>query len=217
MDVPIAEAFGRDDYERILSWTHHRGTVIKALHLPDRARTYQEAIGLILSARDNAHIRATVSLFDPDDFSDKLFREYLKSVAKRCGLSAKNNGSFRYDAVFGFNRGESGQIPLHVRTALIQRVKVFRDHRALRSIAFHELSAKWALNILVVDYDDAIIGFPESAQHTKLQEGVRLSGLHVVSPIASWYDKCVQGQATKIDLSALVDVSTRSGPTRRST
>lgn len=190
-------------FERIISKAVSHGTLIRAHRLSNRATTYEDAIALIEGADDDTHVRATVAVFDPDDFDDPHFTRYLHTLAARCGEAAKHGGRFTYHGVFGFRRTKAGDMPARVRRSFEKRIAVFHAAGALKRVRFFEVPEQWALNMLFINNDHAIIGFPEDAEDSKLQYGVRLSGTDVVSPVVNWYDKCVEGQAWPLAIPSL--------------
>jgi hypothetical protein len=84
--------------------------------------------------------------------------------------------------------------------AIEQRLRIFKAAGAESRISMFEVPEQWALNMLFINREHAIIGFPEDAADPQLQYGVRLSGSDLVSPVVEWYDKCIEGRAKPLKI-----------------
>lgn len=197
-------AFSPAEYARMVAGAPRHGTVIRAWRLKDREEIYSEGISLVTKCDYESHVRATVSVFDPDDARDKHFSSYLGAIARKCGAAARKRGRrFAYDVVFGFRRTAPGLIPENVFRALRHRIAILDRTHGTSKVRFYELDQEWALNMLLLNYEEAIIGFPENARRPELQHGVRLVGYDVVAPVVQWYKACVRDQAAPLDISLL--------------
>lgn len=197
-------SFSPAEHARMAAEAPRHGTVIRAWRLKDRSEIYDEGIELVTKCDYDSHVRATVSAFDPDDVRDAHFRTYLNAIARKCGAAArKREHRFAYDVVFGFRRTARGLIPENVFRALRNRIAMFDKAHGTSKVRFYELDQEWTLNMLLLNYEEAIIGFPEDARKPQLQHGVRLEGYDVVAPVVQWYKACVRDQAFPLDVSLI--------------
>jgi hypothetical protein len=191
----FAATFADKDYDKIFGDAPVQTSPIRTFRLPSRPEIYAEGTKLVRHCDINSHVRATVAVFDPDDMKDKYFHEYIDTIAEKCGHAAKVGARFTYHVVFGFRRTKSGKIPSALHKAIEQRLRVFRAAGAEARLNMFEVPEQWTLNMLFINREHAILGFPEDATDPQLQYGMRLSGADLVTPLVEWYDKCIEGRA----------------------
>lgn len=168
--------------------------------LPTRREIYREAIRLIADADVNDESRATAPLFDRAETGDRLFQEYLDTIAQKCREATRKHGKFAHHALFAFSR-KSGRIPPGVKTALQTRQRIFADRNVADRLHLYETASDTTFDILVVGTDRAIIAFPEDTLDRRLQHGLSISGIAAVSSLLNWYNHTIAEQAWRLSSS----------------
>ena len=191
--------FAGSDYTQLPDNDAPESSVIYTQALLTRPEIYRQVIRLVEECDINAEIRATSTVYDPDDSQDDSFRTYLTTLARKCGTAKTIGGRLKYHIVLGITRGRSGRISRANRRSIVERVKFFAAAKALQRLKMFEINEKWSLNLLLVNREHCVFGFPEDADDPKLQYGVLISGTEFVTPLVEWYDRCIEGRAKPLD------------------
>jgi hypothetical protein len=148
----------------------------------------------------NVQIRVTATMHDPTEYEDEHFQAYLNSVAAKCGAAARSGDRMSYHAVIGITRETDGSIPVALRNAIAYRVRVFVEHGGIEKLKLFEVTQRWSMNLLFLNRDYVVFGFPEDVKVPRLQHGFRMSGVAFVSPLVDWYQDCVERVATSLPI-----------------
>lgn len=196
--LKFTKTFSDLDYLWILGSNMRQATSIVAQALLTRPSIYREVTRLVEECKINAEVKATSTIFDPDDPEDPDFTKYLETLARKCGASRELGGKMTYHLVIGVGYG-SGTLPAHVVTSLTRRADIFYDAGALESLEIFRIPDEWTLNLLLVDRRYAVIGFPEKMSNPSLQHGMYLEGDELVARLVEWFDNCVEGRGERLD------------------
>jgi len=176
---------------------------VYSVPLASRAEMYTELIRVISGLQTAVRIRATSVLPHREQSYDPLFRDYLRTVAQKCRAAALASEAASYINVMACHVGTSGKLPAHREQAIRVRREIFEDAGAAEHIAVFQVPHHWLLNVLTINDDHAIIGFPKQASDPHLSHAVRLSGQSFVSQITQWFDTCLLPSAHVVDLETL--------------
>ena len=199
LKMSFAERLARSDYERLPGRDLSESSAIHTEALLTRRAIYRAVTRLVEECDINAQIRATSTVYDPDDSRDQSFSTYLHALATKCGTARAIEGRIKYHIVLGITRNRSGVISRANQRSIRERVRVFEAAKALPCLKMFEVNEKWTLNLLLVNHDYAVFGFPEDAEDPKLQYGVLISGSEFVAPLVEWYDRCIEGRAKRLN------------------
>lgn len=177
--------------------------VMYAVPLATRAEMYKELIRLLTGLPGSVRVRATSVLPYREQSFDPLFRDYMRTVAQKCRAAALANETASYINVVACQVGSSGKLPEHREEAIRVRRQIFEDAGAREHIALFQIQHHWLLNVLTINDEHAVIGFPKQASDPHLSHAVRLSGQPFVSQITQWFDTCLLPSARVIDLETM--------------
>lgn len=196
----LVRRFTPVDYSAIVAYAPRRIPELQTLPLLTRPDIFREATRLVEECGINARIRGATSLADPADGDDEYVRPYLLALARKCSAAAKIGGHMSYHVTLALRRDGRGRIKAPMRKAIRDRRAMFVDAGAGDRLRLFEMRQEWSMNILLIDREHAIIGFPQDSSSQKLEYGLRVSGAPLVSPMVDWYDTCVEDPTAEISL-----------------
>ena len=156
---------------------------------------YQEVTKLLEACTGSEIIRTTsltVLASDSDKDKDESppdspeLARYLEAMAQT--IAAKKGTGMSYRCVMGFRLDRSGSPPPNKKRAISKRRAVFSKHNVLSNMKLKYLNSSWALDMIIVDDGDVVLGFPTVAGSTEIRLGVRISGKGLLKEVIRWYD-----------------------------
>lgn len=174
-----------------------------AIQLATRTDMYKELIRLLTGLSGPVRVRATSVLPYREQSFDPLFRDYMRTVAQKCRAATLDSNAASYINIVACQVGTSGKLPDHREEAIRVRRQIFDDAGAGEHIAVFQIQHHWLLNVLTINDEHAVIGFPKQATDPHLSHAVRLSGQPFVSQITQWFDTCLLPSARVVDLETL--------------
>jgi TIR domain len=191
------------DHAAIVACAPRRVPELQTLPLLTRPAIFQESTRLVLECGINSRVRAATSLADPADANDEYVRPYLLALARKCSESVQMGGHMTYHVALSLGRSSDGKFPDNARKAIIDRIAMFTGVGAGDRLKLFEMSSEWSMNILLIDREHAIIGFPQDSSSTKLEYGLRVSGASLVDPMVDWYIECIERPAAEIRMESI--------------
>lgn len=188
----IDRTFSESDHAAIVAKAPRRSPKLDTLSLLTRPDIFREAARLIEECDINTIVRGATSLVHPKDTNDRYVKPYVEALARKCGMALKLGGHMRYDVVIGLHRNASNNIPPGARQSIAGRAQLFKDFGALPCLHMRESRDAWSMNLLLVNNDHAILGFPEGGRSSRLQYGIRISGAQLVGPMVTWYENSLK-------------------------
>lgn len=188
----ITGIINEQDHIAIIKKAPQRTPKLDTLPLLTRPDIFREATRLVEECHINSIIRGATSLVHPKDTNDKHVRPYVEALARKCGAAHKIGGHMRYDVVIGVHRDSGDNIPPGAHQAIAARARLFRDSGALPCLHMRESRDAWSMNLLLVNNEHAILGYPEGGRSSRLQYGVRISGSQIVEPMVKWYEQSLK-------------------------
>lgn len=158
---------------------------------------YEEATRLIKHCRGSETIRSTsVGL---DEHPDMVaYRNYLETLAKKIGEGKRHKLGMVHKVVMGFHLNENGEPPLQDQPSVRNRRELFRQNNVLDRLEIKCLENFWSLNLLLVDNEHIIIGFPTRAKDRGTRFGIRISNKAIVESVIRWYDEYLWREAVPV-------------------
>jgi len=173
--------------------------------VPLRGRTelYGEITKLIQSTEGALHIRATSLLALRDRAFDATFNAYIRALAVRIAAIRAGGNAASYSLVMGFTLLDDGAIPNDRRRAIRERSEAFKVAGVADAITVFHTPHQWLLDVLTINDQFAIIGFPGAAGDPHLRYALRVAGQQFASQFTQWFDTCVLPSASLVDLRKL--------------
>ena len=176
---------------------------ISASFLASREDLYAEVMTAVASSAQPIIIRATSTQRTKDVGNDGIYQGYLDAVARKCATSATTGGSGEYTLVMSFKGVGGGVPPPDRKKAIRNRCKQFEKYAALECVNILQIDEQWAVDVLTINDDFAVIGFPAEHARRQLRNGVRISDHDFVRTINRWYERCVLPRARQVDLATM--------------
>lgn len=179
------------------SWT------AQATPLGSRQEMYAELKRLLARPGGPLHIRSTSLLPPPYRLFDKAFVDYSTNLAARIAAISAAGGSASYSLVVGFPLLSGGSFPDDRIEVLRNRIEIFRSNGAVNMMTIFHTAHQWLLDVLTINDEVAIIGFPAHASDPHLRHAVEVKGQKFVSQFVQWFDTCVLPSASLVDLDTI--------------
>jgi len=176
---------------------------VDSLPLRTRSEMYSEIVRQISQFEGSLHVRATSILPDRERNYDLPSGEYLQALASACRHAADTGYASSYTIVMAFQEQEDGSPPPDRQEAIRTRQSFFEAAGASSSITIFQTRHSWLLDLLTINDECAVIGFPAQASDPHLSYAIRLTGRQLVSQITQWFDTCVLPSARLVDPATL--------------
>lgn len=175
---------------------------VAASFLASRKDLYSDIIDIVTKSPQPVVIRAT-STHRTNIGDDAIYQRYLDAVARKCAASASTGGSGEYTLVMSFRPTAKRTPPQDRRKAIANRCEQFKKYAALDCVNILQIDQQWSLDLLTINDDYALIGFPAENEHRNLRNAIRITDHDFVRTINRWFDRCVLPRARQIDLSTM--------------
>jgi TIR domain len=176
---------------------HAQRRALTAAYLASRFDLYGEIIDLVDGAAQPVVIRATSTQRTRGFRRDRIYQQYLDAVARKC---AGSNGSGEYTLVMSFTPGPRRSVPADRERAIRDRYAKFERHGARDCFNVLQIGEQWAFDVMTINDEYAVIGFPAERAGRKLRNAVRVSDRHFVRSVNRWYERFVLPSAHQIHL-----------------
>lgn len=173
-----------------------------------RQEMYEEIMALIRKAKPQIHIRATSTIVTDHIDEEKVFLDYVETVAMKIGDAKRRGYAADYTLVTAFTPQPDGRMPADREAAVRTRLGLFEKHDARDRYKLYYTPQHGSVDVLVIGDDHVVIGFPAAAatDDPLLRNAIIISGHEFVTHIVHWFDHCVRAIATPVDLETMTIV-----------